>query len=390
MIACGKKETAPQAAQEQSAEGPAKEQAANKASPQPELAAADRLQKDHALDSPRSHSEAVVDVFGSKPFAALFIGRKSVRLGGKVVAKTRCLKAGRPCGPSDATGPVADVRIDIEPGELEAVDGAMQIRSVAKAARVLKDRAVAVIADRRITVSALGQAIAALRSAGARPVLAGVNGQGGVVIAAAQTVSGEEPGRHARAPDARGLPEHVVAIDLNVRDDGSEAVLRRSDKAGDDQRARLHGDRKTAVTRWADRIGRVYPTVRTITAAFAANTPWVDAIGTVDMLRDRCGTGSTRAVCKQRRRRFEAVRVAALPEAEAPTPQPPPIVDPQVVEPHAVLKSLGGSLTDPRASLNPPGPIPHDLLRIPVRPPGTIESAPGIVPPHVGGPPPAP
>lgn len=344
------------------------------------------LSSELEAEVPTSHSAAVIAAVAgasdAQLHAVVVLGRRHLRLNGKVVARMRCTRGSSPCAVGQLAGPVDLTAIDIRPDELEAASGEVVIAGLRKAAAGLRSVPVAVVADKRVRLSALLRTIDTLHSVGARPIVAAVNREGRVVLVGRQ---GGDPLRPtARASDVKGLPDEVVAVVLQVGGGETEAILRPT--VGELVRNKLHGDRTTVVRRWAESMAQAYPGRERIELRLDPDAAVADVIPLLDLLRDECGAESTLGECRKRTRRFSVVHLALREEtvAEAPLKVEPPTAPANAISAE-MLRGIGAE----RARMMPHVAVPHELLQprgMPTAILGKMPSRPPEVRPNIGGP----
>ena len=352
--------------------------------------AKEQLKEQFATHAPTSHSGATIQIFAkpggeTAPHALVIVGRKHVLLNGKVVARMRCQQQGRPCTKAQQEAGAPSTEIDVQPEDLEAIDGEVVIGGLRKAARTLKDVPVAIIADRQVLHAATIRTIATLLSVSARPIVAAVNREGRAVVVASQGPD-QADSISKRTSEAIGLPDQVRRIALQVNGTKATTELTPAQRGGQVRRNNLHGDMGIAASRWANRMAEAYPEHNQIELELDAKTPYSEAVRLLDMLRDRCAQGSTEIDCRSRTKRYAHVRLGLLqpPVAEKP-PKSPPKAPPGAISAE-MLRGMGPH----RARFIPEVPIPHELLQVNSRIQQMVPSMPSRPPdlrPNVGGPP---
>ena len=333
--------------------------------------AAEHLAATYATDSPTSHANAPITVFANDQdqqqlHHLVVLGRNHASLNGKVVAKMRCLHKGAVCKPGQQRAAAALTSIDVQPNDLEAIEGEVLISGLRKAAVTLKATPVAIIADRRVQHTAVIAAIATLKQVGAHPIVAAVNSQGHAVLVARQDDSSDNNAK--RAADVMGLPDQVKRVELHVSAGKLTTVLTPTGVKAVQVRNPLHGDRHTAVSRWADRMVEAYPKLKQISLLLKPGAPFADCVPLLDTLRDRCGPGSTGINCNNRTRRFSVVTLKTLnsepPQAKVARPEIP------MAPAGSISPDMLRAINIRRPGLMAPVPIAHELLQ-----PNAIPSA---------------
>ena len=265
---------------------------------------------------------------------AVLIGRKQVWLRDKAIASLRCAcKKPESCTPEATKMPNTIAQFGFEASQI--TDGKLQ--ALVDAAAEFKDKQVAVIADRRVNWQAVDAVLAALRAAGAHPVLAAGSHEGELVdVLGNGTALPEAPtllaARRAAEPGESvpgGLPSDATALTVLIGSGGVSVEVGRAQ--GEPAYPEVLGNIVESLVALAQRVRLAAPTITSATVRIDPDVTLEQVIQVIDGLRDTCGKTSGGQACHERWQLFTAIQLqmtGTAPEATKAGQDAPLHLDP--------------------------------------------------------------
>lgn len=251
----------------------------------------------------------------------VLIGRRQVWLSDKSIAPVHCrAKDEASCQPEALRGPSGSARFGFAAEQLR--DG--KLAALADAAAALKDKEVAVIADRRVTWQAVETVLATLRAAGARPTLA-AGGFDGELVDVLGIGSGRPEAadltaarRQAEPTESAGggLPSDATALTVEISPSGLSLEVGRA--AGEPVRPEVMGNVVESLIAIGERLRRAAPAIDTVTLRVDPDVPMEEVVRAVDGLRDDCGRSGRGQRCTQRTQLFAHIAIVVAGAAVEP------------------------------------------------------------------------
>ena len=255
------------------------------------------------------------------PGAAVLIGRKQVWIRNKAITPVHCQsQRAENCTPEALKEPSTVALFGFEASQLS--DGKLQ--ALVEAAAEFKDKTVPVIADRRATWQAVEAVMAALRAAGAKPLLAAGSHEGDLVDAlGVGTALPEAPtliaARRAAEPGESvpgGLPADATAMTIFVTSGGVSVEVSRPQ--GEAAYPEVLGNMVESLIALAQRVRQAAPKVTSVTLRVDPDVSVEQVIQVIDGVRDDCGRTSRGQRCTSRAQLFAVITLELTGAAAEP------------------------------------------------------------------------
>lgn len=259
----------------------------------------------------------------SKP--TVLIGRAKLFVGGEAVADVRCHAGPEPCEDGAREGPTNKFELDFAADALDGSGAEASVKALAaKLGKVSGE--VRVLADRRISYTAVRQVLATVTAAGGAPVVV-VSSYGsepvllwpeGTAHAFKAPPNPPAPAEAAADGDAPApaqpagstLPATLKGVQVHVGRGGVSLAL--TDADGAITRPPLFGNVLETLAAWALRIRRGFPDVKDAKVEVVANAPFEEVSRVLDGLRDSCAAQPKGTPCHEPKRYFERVSIEVL------------------------------------------------------------------------------
>lgn len=297
---------------------------------QPRRGAAAALERDYALEAPRSTSSArrVWPLKAGHDGPSLVtIGRAHLQAGGQTLLAVRCDIDGRPCQPAELRGPLGRQVFSFDPEDLAPPArglgiGHATIAPLLKVARKWRGRVVLVLVDRRVAWLTVQQVLRTLRQAGADSRLGAVDVAGRVVELAQGRPLTDQPAWQPPAPGPAQAEPAAQVPDLRaieVQLDGRGAWLQLKGALGLTRRVRLKAPHHRDLAQHARHLLTRHPGVRGVSVVIDDEVQFETVVASVDALRDHCA-GVGKGICKAPRRLFASIELSWSGDWLEPTP----------------------------------------------------------------------